>query len=1425
MGSNFKILSIVKSTALVAIASLICSALLLAQVEKITFEHLKAVATPYCLLQDHYGFIWFGSRYNGLFMYDGYDFIAYRHNPDDENSSSANSVRSIAEDQNGDIWVGTVAGLNRLNRTTGKFQRFLHDPSRPDSPSSNYITTIFIDKAGIVWFGTQEGGLNKAIILKSKADGSDSLVCRHYLNNPQNGNSISHNNVKAIWAHSHQDENSLWVGTAFGLNLFDKMTEKFSRYFHDPDDSTSLSHNEIWSIHEDRSGELWIGSGDGTVSRLSSRQDAQIKFQNYKLGTNKAIGTITSDPSGSLWIGVKGHGLFRLNHLHGTITNFVHHDDDPHSLFHNVVYSVVCDKAGTLWVGRMDGIDKYDPHQKKFHHISFEPPPGKWALEITSFCEDHLGFIWIGSRGKGVFRLDPRNGKIINYNHIPGDPTSLCCPWVLTVYEDKNETLWNGTTNGLDRFDRKREIFQHLYDKPGKPDNPFALLSDYIYALYEDKNGSFWVSTPRGLSKLDRSSGRFSHYLNDIDNQIGLAGYCIGVISESSDYNDNTLWLGANGLFKFNPQTGKLSRYYHDPENSNSWINQLVYGIQQDKTGNIWVATTGGLYCLGSDKTIAHFTVKHSLPSNLVYGILEDDDGVLWISTYKGLVSYNPQSQQFRQYEMKEGFLKNEFVMGAYAKGKSGYLYFGQLNGFKMFHPQEIKDNQFIPPVWITGFKIFDQSISFDQPIPDLKEIRLSHRQNFFTLDYVALNYSDSPKNQYAYQLEGVDPAWVNAGNRRSASYTNIAPGNYIFKVMGANNDGVWNEQGASVRLIITPPWWQTGWAYAFYALIMSFIVVTLWQLQVRRIKIRNELNMRKFETQKLQEIDGLKSRFFANISHEFRTPLTLILGPLNKMLSQTKSKERKQEFKLMQRNARRLQRLINQLLDLSKIEAGKMALQARPENIVALLNRIVQSFESQAKLKGIELKFQSERDEIIVYVDREKIENIFYNLLSNALKFTAQGGAVSVNVDIPLNPSRGFGTGSSKGDLLIPTFEEGPGGMSGFIQIIVTDTGIGIPSERLDKIFDRFYQVDDSYTREHAPLDKKILLEDSFSDKTYLTGHEGSGIGLALTKELVDLHHGKIEVNSELNKGTTFTVYLPLGKEHLKPEEIIAETSAEEFKPEIPPVVISEVIEDDGKVKEAARRKAIPIVLIVEDNRDMRSYLTDCLASEYRLIEAVDGEDGLKTSIDKIPDLIISDVMMPKMDGFQLCRRLKTDERTSHIPIILLTARAATADKIGGLELGADDYLIKPFDTKELLVRVKNLIQQRRLLRKKFSQQISFVPEEIATTPVDVSFLQKAKDLVEVHIADEDFRVELLAKNIGMSRSQLHRKLRALTDHSTSEFIRTLRLQQAAYLLQQRRFSVTEVAFEVGFNNPSYFAACFRKQFGKLPSEYTQKS
>jgi signal transduction histidine kinase/DNA-binding response OmpR family regulator len=827
----------------------------------------------------------------------------------------------------------------------------------------------------------------------------------------------------------------------------------------------------------------------------------------------------------------------------------------------------------------------------------------------------------------------------------------------------------------------------------------------------------------------------------------------------------------------------------NDPSDIHSISSNIVEGIFEfpDSDGStLWIGTQGGGLCQ-FDKGTGEFTIytkKDGLPVNRVLKIIADPKGNLWLAADWNICMFDTAKKMIKYFEASNELPASPF---ACLIDHEGELFFGGYRGLVRFYPDSMKDNSYVSDPVLTDLKINYKPAELDTVITEKKSIVLAYQQNYLSFEFAALDFYRPELYQYAYKMEGADKDWVfTDATRRYATYTNLDPGKYIFRIKCANNNGVWNEQGTSVRIIITPPWWRTGWAYVLYALILGSIVVGLWRFQVRRIQIRSELKMKSFETQKLQEIDSMKSRFFANISHEFRTPLTLILGPINKILTKTRNQEIKQELNIMQRNAQRLQRLINQLLDLSKIEAGKMTLQARPENIVALLNRIVQSFESQAKLKGIELKFQSEQDEIIAFIDRDKIENIFYNLLSNALKFTSQGGNVAVVCKIQ------FVNRKSE------------------IVIAVADTGIGIPPNRLDKIFNRFYQVDDSYTREH----------------------EGSGIGLALTRELVDLHHGKIEVESELNKGTTFRVYLPLGKEHLKPEEIAADQSASADSEPAGGLHIEEPSKDSDSTRSDLRhsegfappshRKALPLVLIVEDNRDMRSYMQDCLASDYRVIEAVDGEDGLHRAIDKIPDLIISDVMMPRMDGFEMCGRLKSDERTSHIPIILLTARASAESKIKGLELGADDYLIKPFDRTELLVRAKNLIEQRRKLRERFSRDISLQPKEIAVTSYDEKFLQRTMDIIEQHLADSEFTIDSLLKEVGMSRMQLHRKLRALINCSASEFIRVLRLKRAAQLLQQKSGNVTEVAFEVGFNNLSYFSRCFRQQFGKLPSEYT---
>ncbi|MBD3289183.1 response regulator, partial [candidate division KSB1 bacterium] len=647
------------------------------------------------------------------------------------------------------------------------------------------------------------------------------------------------------------------------------------------------------------------------------------------------------------------------------------------------------------------------------------------------------------------------------------------------------------------------------------------------------------------------------------------------------------------------------------------------------------------------------------------------------------------------------------------------------------------------------------------------------------TFEFAALNFRNPLKNQYAYKLEGFSDNWISLGSKHDITFNYLDPGEYTLYVKGSNNDNIWNEEGASIMINISPPWWKTGWAYAFSIILFGLIIYGVRRFELKRTHLKNELERSSFETRKLIEIDELKSRFFANISHEFRTPLTLILGPLQKLLSTSEDNERHEDVLSMQRNARRLQQLIDQLLDLSKIEAGRLPLRAQPDDIVQRIRECTASFVSLAESKNITLDQDFPEQSIIVYFDAEKLEKIIFNLLGNAFKFTPEGGRISIAVSCLTEP-----------DQTTPIAA----------QITIADSGVGISSEHIDDVFDRFYSANGSASSEQG----------------------STGIGLALTKEFVDLHHGEIVVESKQGEGSTFTISLPLGRDHLSDEEIIdnvydAEVSETSHRPEPVTAEHNQKIPEEISLENNGRS----LVLIVEDNKDMRRFLRNCLDQDFSVIEAENGESGYQTALKKLPDLIVSDVMMPQVNGYEFCQKIKTDERTSHIPIILLTARALKESRVEGFESGADDYVVKPFDAEELMVRAKNLIKQRQQLRERFSREITVQPKDITVSSIDELFLQRALSIVEENISNSDFKIDQFSHQIGMSRPTLNRKLRAVTGLSTNEFIRTMRLKRARQLLEKRSATIIEIAYEVGFNNPSYFAECFREQFGEPPSKY----
>jgi len=802
-------------------------------------------------------------------------------------------------------------------------------------------------------------------------------------------------------------------------------------------------------------------------------------------------------------------------------------------------------------------------------------------------------------------------------------------------------------------------------------------------------------------------------------------------------------------------------------------------------------------------ETFRHYTTRDGLPSNHVSAILIDDKGLVWLATDNGLTKIaidreTHEVKRVRSYDRRDGLHGNDFTFyyGQNAtKTVHGELIFSGPKGFNIFHPDHIKENPHAPSVAISDVRINYEPVrlgTVDSPLQKhikfTEHIELPCDRNTLTFEMVALDYRAPGRNRYAYKMEGYDKAWIDNHTKRSAHYTRLPWGDYTFRVRAANSDGIWNEQGASLRITITPPWWRTGWAYVVYTLFFLGSLYALRRYETNRQQHRHQAELSRVEAERLKELDGLKSQFFANVSHEFRTPLTLILGQVESVLSQIRSEGMKQKLRMAARNGKQLRRMINQLLDLAKIDAGNMALRAAPGNIVPLLRQLTGVFESLAVQKNIALQFESQRDELSVYYEREKMESTMYNVLSNALKFTPDGGSIRVQLTVDKDPASLKRQNTDR-----------------CLLMTVQDTGIGIPENHLPHIFNRFYQIDASHTREQ----------------------EGTGIGLALTKELVELHGGKMTLESEEGVGTTVTIRLPLGSDHLKPEQMVEgapSRRASAFDDQEPVHSNEQPTTPPSPIPTGRPGKEREIILIAEDNADMRSYIADHLRDSYTLLLAANGEEGLAQAQEAIPDLIVTDVMMPKVDGHQLTNRLRRDQKTYHIPVIMVTARAGDEERIEGLERGADAYLTKPFSPRELQVRVRKLIEMRNQLRQRFSAATVIKPSKAEVPSMDQAFLKQVIVVVEDHLQDPQFGLDRLAEAVNMSTSQLHRKLKAIIDQTPGQLIRGMRLQRAADLIVQQAGTIAQIAYQVGFGSQAHFTKMFRKQFGCTPTKYPKR-
>jgi signal transduction histidine kinase/ligand-binding sensor domain-containing protein/DNA-binding response OmpR family regulator len=1373
----------------------------------IKFEHISVEqglsnAEVHDILQDDQGFMWFATK-EGLNKYDGYKFTTYLHDPTDSTSLGSNNLTSLYEDPSGNLWISTIkGGLNKYIRETDNFISYKPQPDKP----GNIISDVLQQTAGfnyngkaVLWVGTQYG-LNKLDLSTQKF--------KYY---PHTQKGFPYTYIESLVVDS---SGLVWMGcTEGGLYKFDPASELFTNYQHDPKNPYSISSSSIVSLWLDRSGILWIGTTEG-LNKFDPEKERFIRYQpdpqNPRSLSQKFLVAIYEDGAGNLWVGTATGGLNKFDPEMDQFRHYKFDPANPNSLSDNTVTCIYQDKSDVLWVGTWNGISKSDPGKVPFSNY-VQIAGNRNSLNdnyITSILESDYGenkILWIGTKTGGLNKLDRKSGIFTHYMHDPGNPKSIPGNTISALFEDRTGILWIGTWGqGLIKYDSAGEQFTQYINQTEYPVN---IGNNIIRTIFEDKEGILWIGTQSGgLFKFDRNTGQFK-----------AVGYKTQIMHIYED-KSGQLWIAAtSGLKKLDRDTEQFISYWHNPDDPNSISSNGILSIHEDKRGTLWFGTAGGglnKYNPVSGKFVS-YTSNDGLPNDVINGILEDTQGNIWLSTNNGLARFNPQKETFRNYDVSDGLSGNQFYTGAFFRSKNGEMFFGSTKGLIAFYPDRLKDNPHIPEIVISGFQIFNKPVALKtvnkdeqidlytlpKPISFLQEIEISYKENIFTFEFAALDFRSPQKNQYAYKMDGVDPDWVfTDASRRFATYTNLDPGEYTFRVRGSNNDGIWNDEGTSIKVIILPPWWKTNWAYFSYFVLFILLFYFLRHYELKRQRLKQELKMEHQHAETLAEVDKMKSRFFANISHEFRTPLTLILGPVKQMLAGEFIGNFKEQYNIIIRNGERLLKLINQLLELSKVEAGEMKLQVGEIDIIKYLKGMVLSFSSLAERKKIILNLNIKNKEIIGFIDNDKFEKIITNLLSNAFKFTPQSGMVEVAILMTPLPSA---------SPLIKSRKTGLQGGTRGVQISITNSGPGIPAHQLDKIFDRFYQ---------APMGQ--------TDDNYKKDSEGSGIGLALTKELVEVCHGKISVSSIPEKTTTFDVILPVNKESFKEDEIVKELETADRRQEIEkqiPIDNKKIMsKSDSSSRPPVSGFRSPVILIVEDNPDVTNYISSFMEKDYRIITAENGKIGFKKTLDKYPDLIISDVMMPEMDGFELCQKIKSDERISHIPIILLTAKADLDSKIDGLEYGADDYVTKPFEARELQIRSKNLIEQRRKLREKFSLLIDIKPEDIAASSMDEQLLQRLLAVFEDHIEEPEFSIEQLANEIGMSRMHLNRKIQAITNLTTSDFIRTLRLQRAAKLLRNASGTVSEIAYKVGFNNLSYFSRAFRKHFGKLPSDFS---
>jgi signal transduction histidine kinase/ligand-binding sensor domain-containing protein/DNA-binding response OmpR family regulator len=1362
-------------TALQNLIALIFAALALpgfAQQERLYFKHITSneglpsnhVET---MLQDKLGFMWLGTT-EGLARYDGYNFLPFTYAADDTNTIINNNIQCLAEDNQRNLWVGTQKGLSCIDLKTLRVKRFTHFGH--ESIGNLWVSSVCVVDGENILIGTL---LRGCYLLNTR---SNKLIS---FKTTGNAKGLANLTIRKI----HKDNSGrIWLATDADLELFEMANLSFRHFF---------PGKGIQDIAQDYAGNLWISCRDERVLYCfdpkkmaiinQSEVDEQLRLHKKKL---------VFDMFGNRWLYVLDKGIWinYLNPKHETVCKYDKYFEN--GINSNAITSILEDKTGNIWIATFDkGVNLLNKGRKNFIGIRRNSlSNGLVSNNVRCIFQDRDGEIWIGTKNEGsLAKFDRNSMTFTNYKFDPQKSGGLHDDFVLSIADAGPGQLWVGTLNdGLNLFNKKTGQFTAIKHAPGSN----RLSSNAILCLFNNDDGKLWIGHGTdGLDIYDPKTRIFESFKNSADST-SISDNYVRVIYKDSY---GKIWVGTYvGLNLFDEKTKTFRQYLNNERNLNSLSDNNIISIYEDKKRRLWIGTANGLDLYDREKDI--FTVynkRNGFPAQSVRGIREDEHGNLWICTDNGIVKFSPGHQNFKHYTKDDGLISREFAAYANYQTRNGEIYFGSDEGFVFFNPQEMQDNPFRPDVVFTSFSLFNQAVMannagspLDLDITNTQEITLNYKQSVFTLEFAALGFSSPEKSQYAYKMEGFDKDWNMVGTKRSATYTNLPEGNYTFRVKASNGDGLWNDQGATLRISILPPPWRSWWAYVIYSLIIILAF----------LKYR-DMTIKKIHKQKAYELDQEKLNLFVNISHEFRTPLTLMLNPLDKIKRSENINEIRKSISVVEQSANKLLNLVNQLLDFRKIDQGKSLMNVKETNIISFCHQTCAVFDDLAKTKQIDLSFQSEYPELMLWVDEDKFEKILVNLLSNAFKFTEVGGKITISVTkAEGNPNDSFWK--------IVNLKA----KTEFAEIRISDTGIGLKEEEIKKIFGRFYQVDPTKA--------------------------GTGIGLNYAQSLANLHGGEIKIESQYQKGSSFIVRIPLGNKHLSKLNILKENETEHKFNAIDKEALRYDLEnmDDRRIDAEASENAEKSVqnlsiLIVEDNKSLRQQIAGVLSEKYAVKEAIDGTDGLEKANKHLPDLIITDIMMPRMDGTEMCRLLKTNIDTCHIPVIMLTAKGSVEDRIDGFRTGADEYLPKPFDMRLLEVRIENLIKTRVQLREKYKQSTGIIPaKEFTTNNLDEAFLEKMTKLVIENMEDSEFSLNELRQKMGMAQTTLYMKIQAITGQNPSNFVRTVKLKYAAELLLQNEISIKDVCFRCGFNSPAYFTKTFRELFGQTPSEYVEK-